>query len=120
LADIRIGEYIKKVAEETGWTVKSLARELQCNPSLISYYYSQRSLKIKPLISISIALHRNLLAEVYLCRMRIVPVSCELDGLSIIWNEPYIRIVQANNEANPLVYRRETNEKVRRTPHKSR
>ncbi|MCL2245566.1 MAG: hypothetical protein FWC10_00395 [Lentimicrobiaceae bacterium] len=69
LKHVQLGEHIKSVAETNGWNEHGLAKKLNCSQSYISYLFHQKSLKIKHLIWISIALNHNFIAAQYLVHM---------------------------------------------------
>ena len=103
LEDIHIGEHIKKIAIKKGWKAHDLAKRLNCAQSSISYLYTCKTLKIRTLINISIALRSHLIAEVYLVRMNITPAFLDLDGF-IILNEQPVRIVKTSDTTFSIVF----------------
>ena len=67
--DIHIGQSIKKIIQQKGWSEGYLAEQLGCDKSLINYYCKRKNMHLKKLIEFSNALKHNLIAEVYLVRM---------------------------------------------------
>ena len=70
--EIHIGSYIKEVAKKNGIREQQIADQMGCSQGLISYIYKQKTMKIKQLIKVSMALNYNLITEVYLSKMDII------------------------------------------------
>ena len=112
LNDIHIGEHIRKIAQRSGWTQQYMAKLLQCTQSNISYlYHSQKSITVKELIRISNAIQHNLIAEVYLPKIKIASSFPVFDGCIISMNEQQIYVQKANNPDFPMIFRRQDDEK---------
>ena len=111
LDDVHIGKYLKDWMNKNGWPKSCLAKKLGCAPSLINYYYSQKRLRIKTLITLSMALNHNLIAAVYLSQMRIAPSLDQFNDCIITITDQEVRITNPNDDAFLWLYKRQDNEK---------
>jgi len=107
LSDIHIGSYIRRLAREKGWSTKHIAKKLHCAPNTVSDLYNRKSMKVKKLLRISDALGHNLIAEVYLSRMRFAPDLELFDQCKIIINEHKVRIVNPKDQTFSMEFRRQ-------------
>ena len=92
LHKVNIGEHIKEIVEKKGWIQQEMGKRSGLPQSHINRLYQSTKMNVKKLIRISIALNHNLLAEVYLSRMCIVPFRYKLDDCTIRINEQEVRI----------------------------
>ena len=84
--EIHIGSYIKEIAKKNEVNEQYIADQIGRSQGLISYLYKQKTLKIKLLIKISIALNYNLISEVYLSTMDITFSHHLFDGCLVELN----------------------------------
>ena len=106
LKEINIGTYLKELTKKNGWGNKDIANRLHCGPSLISYYFSQKSLKIKKIIELSLAFEHNIIAEVYLSAMCISPDPEQFNDCIISITEQEVRITNTKYEPSFWIYKR--------------
>ena len=78
--EIHIGSYIKDVVNKKGIKEQQIATQIGRSQGLISYLFKKKTLKIKLLIKISIALNYNFINELYLSKMDITFFHHLLDG----------------------------------------
>ena len=109
LKDIHIGEYLKQLAYKNHWSKSSLSHKLNCSLNSINYYFTQESMKIKKMIALSIALNHNLIAEVYLSRMSIVPLVDHFNDCILTMTEQEILISKPHDDSFPWSYKRQKN-----------
>ena len=107
LKDIHIGEYLKQLASKNHWSKSYLSQKLNCSLNAISYYFAQESMKIKKMIAFSIALNHNLIAEVYLSRMHIVPLIDHFNDCILTMTEQEIHISNLHDDSFIWNYKRQ-------------
>jgi len=69
---IHIGDIIKELAKEKGWSEQDLAKKYGCNKTLVNYYFNNQRMKMMPMIRFSNALQINLITEIYLAGVSIL------------------------------------------------
>ena len=106
LDGIHIGEHIKTIAEQKGWTQHDMGKRLGLRQSNISRLYQSERINVKKLLRISMALERNLITEIYLSRMCIVPARYKLDACIITVNEQKVRIENPDDATFLMEFRR--------------
>jgi hypothetical protein len=106
LDNIKIGQHIKQFADKNGWNEKDMTKLLNCSQSTISDLYSQDSLKVKKLISISNALRHNFIADVYLSRMFICSSPDLFSRCVIKVTSQKVSIENPNNKPFLMIFNR--------------
>ena len=106
LKDIHIGKHILKVANKNNWSGKDVAKLLHCTPSMVSYLFRCKSLKIKKLIQISEALHYDFISNEYLSKITIANSLNFLEDCMIIVNRNKIQIINSIDNSCMLFFRR--------------
>jgi transcriptional regulator with XRE-family HTH domain len=109
--EIHIGQYIREMAENNGWTEQDMGKRLNLTQSNVSYLYRKRGIYVKKLILISKVLNINLIAEIYLFRTSVVPSYLKFDDYTITINEQEARIKNSKDANFLMIFRREYGEK---------
>jgi len=109
LKDIDFGDHLRKIAKKNGWSSKYLEMKLNCSQSAISELFSSKRLKVKKLFRISELLRYNLVEEVYLSRMCIVPYQ-QFDECIITLTDQQVTIKNPKDSALSMSYRRQNDE----------
>jgi transcriptional regulator with XRE-family HTH domain len=118
LKDTHIGSHIKKIALQKRWNLIDMANLFHCTPSMISYWYACKSLKIKTLISISVALQYNFIAEIYLTQMSTDFSLNKLEDFTIFINSQQICITNSNDKTILMIFQRNDDKKIEPLPYK--
>ncbi|MDR0206543.1 MAG: hypothetical protein LBI45_04725 [Bacteroidales bacterium] len=71
LSQILIGEKIKEVADNNNWNKQKVAEILNCTPTIVSYLFKRKSVKVKKLLEVSDAFQYDFISNVYLSEMSI-------------------------------------------------
>jgi len=111
LKETHISSHIKEVAQKKRWNIKDMANQLHCTPSMISYLYSCKTLKVKTLIRISLALNVNFIAEVYLSQMITDFSLSKFYDLIISIHSQQICITSSNDKTILMVFQRNDDKK---------
>jgi len=109
LKDVNFGAHFRKLAKNTGWHSKYLETKLNCSQSTISDLFNSKSLKVKKLFRISDLLRYNLVEDVYLSKMCIVPYLHFEECIIKLTNQK-ITIMNPNNSTFSMNYRRQKDE----------
>ena len=97
--NIRIGKYIRNVAEEKGLNEQALGKLLSLSQSNISRLYHSKSITVKRMIRFSIKLEHNLFSKLYLSRIIIASSQSMLDHCTIKISEVRVDIINPKNGA---------------------
>ena len=116
LKDIDIGQHIRKIAEQKGYTVQDMAKRLHCVHSMVSQLYAYKSLKIKKLIEISNLLHYNFIAELYLSQMVIISSWYKFDDCVIVLTPQQVRVFRSNCNTTLMIFQRNDDKKREEQP----
>ena len=111
LSDIHPGQYIKEMVQKKGWTTNTLMKRLNCSQSSVSRLYQSVSIKIKRLIQLSNVFRHNLIADLYLSRMILVPTFELFDRSIVTINPQQIRIENIADKSVLMVYNRQNSKK---------
>ena len=107
LEKIHFGSYLKQIAEKNEWNQKTMGLRLNLCQNAVSRLYANKRINVKKLIQFSIALQRNLIAEIYLSQIWLVPIRYPIDDCEIIVEEHEIRIVNSADPTFLMKYLRE-------------
>jgi transcriptional regulator with XRE-family HTH domain len=111
LKKTHIGQRIKEVAEKRNWNGEELAKRLECARSAVSNLYRCKSLKIKKMVKISVAIRYHLIAEVYLSQMMIASSLNKFENCIIAISQQQIRIVNPVDKNILMVFQRNDDKK---------
>ena len=109
LKEIHFGDHLRKVAKKNGWSSKYLETKLNCAQSTISGLFNGKSLKVKKLFRISDLLSHNLVEDVYLSKMCIVPCH-HFDECIITLTDQQVYITNPDDSTFSMNYRRQDDE----------
>jgi len=109
LKEVHFGDHIRKMAEKNGWSSKYLEMKLNYAQSTISDLFNRKSLKVKKLFRISGLLRYNLVEDVYLSKMCIVPYH-HFDECMITLTDQQICITNPNDSNFLMIYRHQGDE----------
>jgi transcriptional regulator with XRE-family HTH domain len=109
LRELHFGDRLRKVTEKNGWSSKYLETKLNCSQSTISDLFKSKSLKVKKLFRISDLLRYNLVEDVHLSKMCIVPYLY-FDECIITLTDQQVRITKSKDNSFSMNYRRQTDE----------
>ena len=110
LEQIDIGKHIKAFADKNNRTQQEVAKMLGCSQSTISELYKSKSIKVKSLFQISIALEHHFVAEVYLSKIRIEVPRNDFDGCIFSVNEKEITIKNRADSSFSMTYQRQNDD----------
>jgi len=106
LKKAHIGQHIRAVAKKMAWREQDMANLLQCTQSMISYWLSKKSITVKTLIRILLALQYHFMAEVYLSQMVIDFAITRFNDFILTVHTHQIHVTPSNGDDGLMVYRR--------------
>jgi len=92
LDNLHVGAYIRKVAEDNGYTEKEVGVRLGYTQSVVSEIYKSDSIKVKKLFWISEKLQRHFVYELFLSKIKIIPSYSALYQIEISFDEQTVCI----------------------------
>jgi transcriptional regulator with XRE-family HTH domain len=119
LKNINLGEHVRKIAEEKGYTEQDMAKRLHCAQSTICHLYKRESLKIKTIITISNLLGYHFIAELYLFQMVILSSMDLFDDCMIAITSQQVRIFSPNSNNLLMIFQKNDTKKKKRNRRKS-
>ena len=105
---IHFGPHIKKLAEQNGWGQKEVADGLKCKQSTVSDLYRKKSIKVKKMVELSNFFQRNLISELYLSQMMLVPPLKLFDQSTIMVAGETICLVKLSDKNFSIQFRPRT------------
>jgi len=109
LKDVNFGVHFRKLAKKNEWSSHYLETKLNCSQSTISDLFNSKRLKVKKLFRISDLLRYNLVEEVYLSKMCIVPYL-HFEECIITLTTQQVTITNPNDSAFSMSFRRKKDE----------